>query len=273
MIGSFPLRGYALSILAGIIIALFWTRARYAAQGGDPEVVTDVALLAVPAGILGGRLYHLATDWQRYWGPGGSPGDWWKITNGGLGIWGAVALGALAAWVVLRIKKLPLGPFADALAPALITAQAIGRLGNWFNQEIYGRPTTVPWALEIYERVDPNGTVDPIYGHSDGVVLATVHPTFLYELGWNLLVAAFLVWAHRRFQLVNGQVFALYVAGYTLGRFWIELMRSDEATLIDGLRVNTITSTVCFLAAVAYFVWSRRSTARAESTDSRRITQ
>lgn len=257
-LGPVPLRAYALCILCGIIVALFWTRARYAARGGNPEDVLDVAFFAVPGGIIGGRVYHLITDWKLYWGPGGDPSGWWKITNGGLGIWGAVIGGALAAWVVLSVKKLPVAPFAGAIAPTIVLAQGIGRLGNYFNQELFGRPTTVPWGLEIYQRVTDSGVVDQIAGHSNGVVIGVVHPTFLYELVWDVLVAVVLVWIDRRWRPSGEIVFGLYVAGYTAGRFVVELMRSDAATHIFGLRVNTIMSAVCCLAACGFVVWRVR---------------
>ena len=164
LVGGFPLRAYALCILAGIIVAYFWSRKRYEARGGDPEVVIDALLVAVPFGIIGGRIYHVITDHDKYFGPGKNPVDALKITNGGLGIWGAVVLGGIAVWLLLRWKKLPLGPFADAVAPTIILAQAIGRLGNWFNQELYGGPTDGPIILEIYRRVDEAGRNAPVRG-------------------------------------------------------------------------------------------------------------
>ena len=257
MVGGVPLRGYALSILVGIVVAIVWSQRRYADRGGRREVVVDVALAAVPAGIIGGRVYHLATDWRSYWGPAGTPGDWWKITNGGLGIWGAVVGGGLATWLVLRWKRLELAPFADSVAPPILVAQGIGRLGNWFNQELYGRPTDLPWGLKIFERVDAHGACAPVTGHSTGNVIAVVQPTFLYEMLWNFAIAAVIVWIDRAFQLGGGRVFALYVAGYTVGRFWIELLRADQATHVCGLRINTLTSTICFVSAVLFLVWAR----------------
>jgi prolipoprotein diacylglyceryl transferase len=161
----------------------------------------------------------------------------------------------------LRYKKLPLAPFADAVAPPILLAQAIGRLGNWFNQELYGGESDAPWALEIYRRVDENGNISNMDGVSDGFVLQTVQPTFLYELVWNLLVVALLVWADRRFRLGGGRVFMLYVAGYTFGRFFIELIRTDPATTVFGdVRVNSVTSAVVFVVAVALFFWTRKRT-------------
>ncbi|BAC18800.1 putative prolipoprotein diacylglyceryl transferase [Corynebacterium efficiens YS-314] len=253
-LGPLPIRAYAMCIIAGIIVAIWLTRKRYAARGGNPEVVLDAAIVAVPAGIIGGRIYHVITDNQKYFCETCDPVDALKITNGGLGIWGAVILGGLAVWAYFRYKKIPLAPFADAVAPGVILAQAIGRLGNWFNQELYGAETDVPWALEIYYRVDENGRFAPVTGVSTGEVIATVHPTFLYEMLWNLLIFGLLIWADRRFRLGHGRVFALYVAGYTLGRFWIEQMRTDEATMVFGMRINTLVSAVVFILAVIVFL-------------------
>ncbi|GAB3590363.1 prolipoprotein diacylglyceryl transferase [Corynebacterium faecale] len=252
-LGSFPVRAYAICIIVGIIVAIWLTRKRYVARGGNPEVVLDAAIVAVPAGIIGARIYHVITDNQKYFCETCDPVDALKITNGGLGIWGGIILGGLAVWGYFRYKKLPLGPFADAVAPGIILAQAIGRLGNWFNQELYGAETDVPWALEIYYRVDEDGRFSPVMGRSTGEVMATVHPTFLYELLWNLLIFALLIWADRRFRLGHGRVFALYVAGYTLGRFWIEQMRTDEATMVFDMRINTLVSAVVFIGAVIVF--------------------
>lgn len=254
-LGPLPIRAYALCILCGVVVAYFWTRSRYAKRGGDPEMVIDALLVAVPAGIIGGRLYHVITDHHRYFGEGRDPIDALKITNGGLGIWGAIILGTLAVWALFRIKKLPLAPFADAAAPAIILAQGIGRLGNWFNQELYGGPSDAPWALEIYRRVNESGAEDMTGGRSTGEVLQTVQPTFLYELLWCLFIAAVLVWADKRFKLDRGRVFILYVAGYTLGRFFIELIRTDPATTVFGdIRINSVVSATIFVLAVIAFV-------------------
>ncbi|OKX81054.1 prolipoprotein diacylglyceryl transferase [Corynebacterium glutamicum] len=266
-LGPIPIRAYAMCIIAGIIVAIWLTRKRYAARGGNPEIVLDAAIVAVPAGIIGGRIYHVITDNQKYFCDTCNPVDAFKITNGGLGIWGAVILGGLAVAVFFRYKKLPLAPFADAVAPAVILAQGIGRLGNWFNQELYGAETTVPWALEIYYRVDENGKFAPVTGTSTGEVMATVHPTFLYELLWNLLIFALLMWADKRFELGHGRIFALYVAGYTVGRFWIEQMRVDEATLVGGIRINTIVSAVVFVGAIIVFFLLKKGRETPEEVD------
>ncbi|SDE61962.1 prolipoprotein diacylglyceryl transferase [Pseudonocardia oroxyli] len=260
-LGPIPLRAYALCIIAGIVVAIWWGEKRFVARGGPAGTVVDVAVWAVPFGLVGGRLYHLATDWRTYFGPGGDPVAALKIWEGGLGIWGAIALGAVGAWIGCRRRRIPLPFFADAVAPGIIVAQAIGRLGNYFNQELYGGPTTLPWGLEIYERVDPaTGASDPLGGVAIDTAnpIAIVHPTFLYELLWNLLVAAVIVWADRRFRLGRGRVFALYVAGYTLGRFFIEIMRTDPATRVFGdIRINVVVSVVVFALAIVYFVLRR----------------
>lgn len=260
-IGSIPIRAYAIFIIIGIIVAVVWGERRLVARGGAPGTVMDVAVFAVPFGLVGGRLYHVATDWQTYFGPGGNPIDALKIWQGGLGIWGAVALGAVGALIGCRRRGVPLPVFADAVAPGIVVAQAIGRLGNWFNQELYGAPTTLPWGLEIYHRVDPaTGNPDPLGGVAlDHTPLEIVQPTFLYELLWNLVVAGIVVWADRRFKLGHGRAFAVYVAGYTAGRFVIEQLRTDYATRVFGdLRINVVVSVVVFAAAIAYLVLVRK---------------
>nr|WP_258948245.1 prolipoprotein diacylglyceryl transferase [Lentzea californiensis] len=254
-LGPLPIRAYALCIIAGIVAAIWWGERRWVARGGIKGEVTDIAVWAVPFGLVGGRLYHVITDNQKYFGPGKNPLAALEIWNGGLGIWGAIALGAVGAWIACRRRGIPLPAMADALAPGIVLAQAIGRLGNYFNQELYGGDTTLPWGLEIYRRVTPEGREDALAGIAiDHTPIQVVHPTFLYELLWNLGVALLIVWADRKFRLGHGRVFALYVAGYTVGRFWIEIMRTDEATLIFGTRVNVFVSAIVFFGAVAYFV-------------------
>jgi len=259
-LGPVPIRAYALCIIAGIIVAIAWGERRWRARGGTAGTVTDIAVFAVPFGLVGGRLYHVATDWPKYFGPDGDPLAAFKIWQGGLGIWGAIALGGVGAWIGCRRRGIPLPAMADALAPGIVAAQAIGRLGNWFNQELYGGPTMLPWGLEIYQRVDPvTGAPDPLGGVAQGPPLEIVHPTFLYELLWNLGVALLVVWADRRFRLGHGRAFAVYVAGYTAGRFWIELMRTDPAsTPLFDIRINVITSVVVFVGAVIYLLLAPR---------------
>ncbi|MEW5811788.1 MAG: prolipoprotein diacylglyceryl transferase, partial [Actinomycetota bacterium] len=254
-LGPFPLRAYALCIIAGIVAALVLGDRRWVARGGEPGVIYDIALWAVPFGLIGGRLYHVMTDWRTYFGEDGAGfGAALRIWDGGLGIWGAVALGGIGAWIACRRRGIPLPAFGDAIAPGIILAQAIGRLGNYFNQELYGRETTMPWGLEIYERVNSAGVPDSLNGVSTGQLIEIVHPTFLYELIWNLLVFAVLIMVDRRFKIGHGRLFALYVAGYCVGRFWVELMRSDAATHLAGIRVNSFTSTFVFIGAVVYIM-------------------
>lgn len=256
-LGPVPIRAYALCIIAGIIAALVIGDRRWAARGGERGVVYDIALWAVPFGLIGGRVYHVLTDWKTYFGDGGAglPAAL-QIWEGGLGIWGAIAFGGVGAWIACRRRGISLPAFGDAVAPGIVLAQAIGRLGNYFNQELYGRETTVPWGLEIFYRRDPSGVVDvhSLDGVSTEQVAAVVHPTFLYELLWNLLVFALLIYVDRKYRLGHGRLFALYVASYCVGRFWIELMRDDTATLIAGIRVNVFTATFVFIGAVVYML-------------------
>ena len=254
-LGPLPIRAYALCIITGIIAALIIGDRRWVDRGGEPGVIYDIALWAVPFGLVGGRLYHVMTDWTTYFS-GDGPGivGALRVWDGGLGIWGAVALGGVGAWIGCRRHGIPLPAFGDAVAPGVVLAQAIGRLGNYFNQELYGRQTTVPWGLEIFERRDASGALDTLNGVSTGQLVSVVHPTFLYELIWNVLVFAFLLWIDRKFRMGHGRLFALYVAAYCIGRFGVELMRDDYATHIAGIRVNSFTSTFVFIGAVVYMM-------------------
>ncbi|WP_081907010.1 prolipoprotein diacylglyceryl transferase [Microbispora sp. NRRL B-24597] len=256
-LGPFPLRAYALCIIVGIVVAIWWGNRRWIARGGRDGEVLDVAIWAVPFGLIGGRIYHVITDWNTYFGDGAKePVDAFKIWDGGLGIWGAVAFGALGAWIGARRAGIKLPPFGDAIAPPILLAQAIGRLGNWFNQELYGDRTDLPWGLKIYERSDSSGFTSPnlIDGKSTGEVYAIVQPTFLYELLWNLLIVAALIIIDRRFRIGHGRLFALYVAGYCVGRFVIETLRTDPATMLWDIRINLFTSALVFVCAALYVV-------------------
>jgi prolipoprotein diacylglyceryl transferase len=247
-LGPLPIRGYALSIILGIVAAIWIGERRWQARGGRAGDIGDLAIWGVPFGLVGGRLYHVLTDWQLYFGEGENPVAALYIWRGGLGIWGAIALGAVGVMIGARLRGIRLLPLLDAIAPGVLVAQAIGRWGNWFNQELYGRPTDLPWALEIDPAHRPDAYPD----------VATYHPTFLYEFFWCLGAFALLVWLDKRFRLGFGRVAALYVMLYTLGRVWIENLRIDEVQLIDvgGLRLNVWTSIVLFVLAAAYFVWS-----------------
>ncbi len=271
-LGPLPLRAYAFCIIIGIVVGVLWGNRRFVARGGRPGRVTDISVFAVPFGLVGGRLYHVITDNELYFRPGRNPWKAFAIWDGGLGIWGAIALGAVGAWIGCRHYRVPLSAFADAVVPGVLVAQAIGRLGNYFNQELFGRATTLPWGLDVYLRT-PGGVAGTLadcgpvgsapefptsYIKADPTVLCgTFHPTFLYELLWNLGIAAVLVWADRKFRLGRGQVFWLYVAGYTLGRGWIEMLRIDTANKFFGVRINVFTSVVLFVVAVVILVARR----------------
>lgn len=257
-LGPIPTRAYALFILVGIVVAVSWGERRWIARGGRSGTIIDLAVWAVPFGLIGGRLYHVATDWTPYFGAGGNPLDALKVWQGGLGIWGAVFLGGVGTWIGCRRRGIPVAAVGDALAPPILLAQAIGRIGNYFNQELYGRETDLPWGVKIYHRVDSDGVSDTVTGVSTGVVEKVVQPTFLYELLWNLLIVAMLVLVDRHFRIGHGRLFALYTAGYCLGRFGIELLRDDQATHIAGIRINSFTAAIVFVLAVGYFMLARR---------------
>ena len=253
-LGPLPIRGYALSIIAGIVAAVVISERRWLARGGAPGVVTDIAVWAVPFGIVGGRVYHVISSPRPYFGEGGEPLRAFAIWEGGLGIWGAIAFGALGAWIGCRRRGVPLPAFGDAIAPGLLVAQGIGRLGNWFNNELYGGPTDLPWRLRVYEWEGGQAVRGP---DGDPVVLGYFHPTFLYEMLWVFAAAAVVVWADRRFRLSHGRAFALSVALYCLGRFWIEMLRVDPAETIAGIRLNVFTAAIVFLGAVIGFLSQR----------------
>ncbi|GAA2865514.1 prolipoprotein diacylglyceryl transferase [Paenarthrobacter ilicis] len=252
--GTLRIHAYALCILAGIIIGLWLTSSRWKRRGAPEGSLWDIAIWAIPFGIIGGRLYHVFSSPDAYFGPGfDGTGDLSlipQIQRGGLGIWGAVVLGAVGAWIGCRRAGLKLTAFLDAAAPGLLLAQAIGRLGNWFNQELFGAPTTLPWGLEI----DPaNANFPP-----DMAAGTLFHPTFLYEMLWNLLGVAILLILDRKFNFRRGRLFWLYAMYYTVGRVWIEALRIDDAEQISlfGIttRLNVWTSIFVFVAALIIFV-------------------
>jgi len=251
-LGPLPIRAYALAIILGVVAAVWVGEKRWVARGGVPGQVGDIALWAVPAGLIGARLYHVATDHDLYFGQGGDPVAALEVWHGGLGIWGAIAGGLLGAWLYTRRHGIRLRVLADALAPGLLLAQAIGRFGNYFNQELYGRPTKLPWGLEIDPSYWPQGLTFPVG--------TTFHPTFLYEALWNLAGIALLLYLDRRYKLGYGRVFAVYVMIYTTGRGWIESLRIDTIELdnVLGLRWGVWMSIILFVGAVVYFVVTGR---------------
>lgn len=252
--GSLRIHAYALCILAGIIAGLWLTSVRWARRGAPEGSVWDIAIWAIPFGIIGGRLYHVVSSPDAYFGPGfDGTGDLSlipQIQRGGLGIWGAVVLGAFGAWIGCRRAGVKLSAFVDAAAPGLLLAQAIGRWGNYFNQELFGGPTTLPWGLQI-DADNPNFPA----GMPAGTLF---HPTFLYESVWNLVGVALLLALDRKFSFRRGRLFWLYAIYYTLGRVWIEAMRIDDAEQINlfGIttRLNVWTSIFVLLAALVTFI-------------------
>ena len=252
-VGPLTIHFYALCIITGIAAAIWIGRKRYANLGGNPDDVSEVAIWAVPFGIIGGRIYHVITSPSQYFGSNGNPIDALRIWEGGLGIWGAISLGAVGAYLYFRTHKTSLNfrQLLDSLAPGVIVAQAIGRIGNYFNQEVFGKPTELPWGLEI-------DSVNRPYGFES---YSTFHPTFLYELVWCLVVAVLLIKLPgflKKITARQGDVFALYVFGYTAGRVWIETLRIDEANLILGLRLNIWVSFIVLITACAYLIASKR---------------
>ena len=243
-LGPFQLRAYGLCIALGVWAAVAVSARRFRARGGDPALITVIALWAVPAGIIGARIYHVITDYELYFTKGHHPLNALKIWDGGLGIWGGIAAGVLVgAWVAHR-HHAPLPVLFDCVAPALALAQAIGRWGNWWNQELFGKPTTLPWALQIQPSQRP-----PQYAR-----FATFHPTFLYESIWDLCVVGIVLLVERRLRLRTGSLLAVYVAAYTFGRFFTEYERVDFAHKIGPLRLNDWTSIVVFVGAVVTLV-------------------
>ncbi|MCW3020110.1 MAG: Prolipoprotein diacylglyceryl transferase [Solirubrobacterales bacterium] len=236
---------YGLAYVFAVLAAVMVTVRRWEAVGGSRQLVYDVALWGFPAGVIGGRLYFIATSWNEV------PPHWWgpfAVWDGGLGIWGGIALGTLAGIWVLRRHGANVPMFMDAAAPGLLVAQAIGRIGNYFNQELFGEPSRLPWALEI----------SPAHRPAAYAQFATFQPTFLYEVIWNLLLAGALVWLGRRRSIRPPGLFALYVAGYSFARIGEELLRIDPAHHIFGLRVNFYIATLLCLAGLAWFVKIQR---------------
>ena len=244
-LGPLPIRGYALSILTGIVIALWIARRRWRAWGDNVGQLENLALISVIFGIVGARAYWVAIEWRRYSGPTGVWYEMFYVWQGGLGIWGGITGGFLSAWWLARRYGIDFLRIADCVAPAFLIAQGIGRLGNWWNQELYGYPTTLPWALQI----------DPAHRVGGYEQYATFHPTFLYEMVWNFAGAGFLFWAERRFRLGRGKLFACYIITYATGRFMVELLRIDPVDSYFGLRVNSWPTLAAAIFGVILLLW------------------
>ncbi|MCL1906924.1 MAG: prolipoprotein diacylglyceryl transferase [Propionibacteriaceae bacterium] len=251
-LGPVPLRGYALSILVGIIVAFFWSRKRWKTTGGDPEIFENIVLVSIVLGVVGARLYWVVIEWKRYFSPGSTWYHIFFVWQGGLGIFGGITVGFLTAFLLARQYKLSFRLIADCVAPTFLLAQGIGRLGNWWNQELYGLPTTVPWALEI-------DRAHRVPGYTQ---FETFHPTFLYEMLWNFTAVAVLLLISRRLRLGSGVLFGAYLLVYALGRFWIELLRIDPVEVVAGLRINSWTTIAVALLGIFIVVRGMRSSAQ-----------
>jgi prolipoprotein diacylglyceryl transferase len=246
-IGPLFVHAYGLMYVLAVLAAIVISRQRWRKQGGDPNLPQEIAVWAFPAGLIGGRIYFLITT------PSQIPPHWWgpfAVWKGGLGIWGGVAGGAL---VGIWLARKRLGPvdalrFADAVAPSLLVAQSIGRIGNYFNQELFGKPTSLPWGLKI----------DPAHRPPGFSQYATFHPTFLYEIIWNLSLAAFLIWLGNHRRIKPPGLFALYVAGYSGFRMFEETLRIDYSNHVLGVRLNFFVALVLCLGALAAFVMIQR---------------
>lgn len=235
-------RYYGLMIALGVLAAVLLARKRWRDAGHDPDQVADIAVWAVPAGLIGTRVYHVITDWEKY---KDQPLEALAIWNGGLGIPGGILFGVIAGVWACRHYNINVWEAIDKLVPGLPLAQAIGRFGNYFNQELYGRPTDVPWALEI----------DPIHRPADMPNQSTFHPTFAYEALWNVALCVLLCWADDRKVLRRGKILPLYLLGYFTGRLWVESLRIDPASQLFGMRVNTVISLTMIVVGLVWFAW------------------
>jgi len=260
-LGPLPIHAYGLLLAIGVLVATKIAQVRWVRRGNDRKAFDDLVLWVVIGGVVGARVYHLFTGYD--WDAGGLVGTL-EIWEGGLSIWGVLGGGAIAVVIVARVKHLETLVLLDCIAPGLLAAQAIGRWGNWFNQELFGKPTDLPWALEI----------DPVNRPTEYLDETTFHPTFLYESLYCLLLLGILLWAEKRFRFRKGQALALYLAMYTFGRFFFENLRIDPSEKLFGLRFNAWVSALICIATAAWFVWLGRNgkayppAAEAASSDS-----
>lgn len=257
-LGPVRVHFYALFILLGITVAILVGAKRFKSRGGESAMILDIALWAVPFGIIGGRFYHVITHWDFYFHQGADLSKVFAIWEGGLAIYGALAFGTVGAYLGARSAGVKFLAFADAIAPGILLAQALGRLGNYFNNELFGLPTTLPWGLEI-------STSNDAYpqGFPAGVLF---HPTFLYEMIWNTIGFVALILLDRRLKLQWGQMFAAYLMVYSLGRAFIESIRIDPSEVYFGLRTNVWSAIFGLAIGLALFIWSRRTHIERESS-------
>ena len=245
-IGPLSIHFYGLTLLAAIAAAVAIAGLRWTRRGGDWDLIFRIAVWGVASGIVGARLYHVVTSWNEL------PDEWWgpfAIWKGGLGVWGGIGLGVIVGAIVAKRSGADLGKLADCVAPALLVAQGIGRFGNWWNQELYGKATDLPWGLEISPE---NRPIDLIQSN-------TVHPTFLYEALWCFAAAGILLLIERRFKIRPGGLFALYVLIYSIGRFWIEMLRVDPSHEWGGVRLNVYVAGLAIVLSAGFFVWWQKT--------------
>jgi prolipoprotein diacylglyceryl transferase len=245
-IGPLSIHFYGLTLLVAIAAAVVITGIRWTRRGGDWDLIFRLAVWGVAAGIVGARLYHVLTSWNEL------PDEWWgpfAIWRGGLGVWGGIGLGFVVAAIVAKRSGADVAKLADCAAPGLLVAQGIGRFGNWWNQELFGKPTDLPWGLEISPENRPIEYIE-----SD-----TFHPTFLYEALWCFGAALLLLLIERRFRIRPGGLFALYVLLYSIGRLWIEMLRVDPSHEIGGIRLNVFVAALAIVLSAAFFVWWQRT--------------
>ena len=255
-IGPLTIHMYAITMLTGMIVAVWILTHRWKKLGGTFDQVLDVALISIVFGLIGARIFHVLTVPNAYFPPNGDPSEILKVWHGGMAIFGALIGGSLAAGIWAHHKKYSLLLLADALAPGLLVAQAIGRLGNWFNQELYGMPTTLPWGLKL-NSADAIGKSQQCYTGSTCPAGTLFHPTFLYEMIWNLIGAAIIVWGLGKIasKLKVGMQMAFYLMWYGLGRSWIEMLRINLSSEILGIRTNVWAAIICIILGIALFCY------------------